>query len=54
MGRRPPALLGRDTIFLDEIKTKVNYHYWIFVRYHDNKALGEGHILLWEQMVEIT
>lgn len=41
------------TKFLEEIKAKVNYHYWLFGHYHDNKALDMRYILLWEQIVQI-
>lgn len=41
------------TDFLERVKTKVDYHYWLFGHYHDNKAVDERHILLWEQMVQV-
>ena len=30
-----------------------DYHYWLFGHYHDNKAIDEKHILLWEQIVRV-
>lgn len=41
------------TDFLEEVKNKADYHYWLFGHYHDNKAVDERHILLWEQMVQV-
>lgn len=29
------------------------YHCWLFGHYHDNRAIDEKHILLWEQIVQI-
>ena len=41
------------TDFLEKVKQKADYHYWLFGHYHDNKAVDEKHILLWEQIVQI-
>ena len=41
------------TDFLQEVKERAQYHYWLFGHYHDNKALDTKHILLWEQIVQI-
>ena len=35
------------------IQKNLLYHYWLFGHYHDNKAIDEKHILLWEQIVRI-
>ena len=43
----------RLTDFLQEVKERAKYHYWLFGHYHDNKAIDEKHILLWEQIVRI-
>lgn len=43
----------RLTDFLQEMKEKAQYHYWLFGHYHDNRAIDERHILLWEQIVRI-
>lgn len=32
---------------------KMSYHYWLFGHYHDNRAIDEKHILLWEQIVQV-
>ena len=45
----PDALTG----FLERVKEKADYHYWLFGHYHDNKAVNEKHILLWEQIVQV-
>ena len=41
------------TDFLQEVKDRAQYHYWLFSHYHDNKAIDTKHILLWEQIVQI-
>ena len=41
------------TDFLQEVKDRVQYHYWLFGHYHDNRAIDTKHILLWEQIVQI-
>ena len=43
----------RLTDFLQEVQERAKYHYWLFGHYHDNKAIDEKHILLWEQIVRI-
>ena len=43
----------RLTDFLQEVWERAKYHYWLFGHYHDNKAIDEKHILLWEQIVRI-
>ena len=43
----------RLTDFLQEVRERTKYHYWLFGHYHDNKAVDEKHILLWEQIVQI-
>lgn len=43
----------RLTDFLQEVKESARYHYWLFGHYHDNRAIDEKHILLWEQIVQI-
>ena len=37
----------RLTDFLQEVRERAKYHYWLFGHYHDNKAIDEKHILLW-------
>ena len=43
----------RLTDFLQEVRERARYHYWLFGHYHDNKAVNEKHILLWEQIVRV-
>ena len=43
----------RLTDFLQEVRERAKYHYWLFGHYHDNKAINETHILLWEQIVRV-
>ena len=41
------------TDFLQDVKDRVQYHYWLFGHYHGNKDIDTKHILLWEQIVQI-
>ena len=43
----------RLTDFLQEVRERAKYHYWLFGHYHDNKVIDTKHILLWEQIVQI-
>ena len=43
----------RLTDFLQEVQERAKYHYWLFGHYHDNRAIDEKHILLWEQIVRV-
>ena len=43
----------RLTDFLQEVKEKTEYSYWLFGHYHDNRAIDSKHVLLWEQIVQI-
>ena len=43
----------RLTDFQQEVRERAKYHYWLFGHYHDNKAIDEKHILLWEQIVRV-
>ena len=43
----------RLTDFLQKIRDKTDYRYWLFGHYHDNRAIDEKHILLWEQIVRV-
>lgn len=41
------------TAFLEKIRRKAKFHYWLFGHYHDNKIIDERYVLLWEQIVQI-
>ena len=43
----------RLTDFLQEVRERAKYYYWLFGHYHDNTAVDEKNILLWEQIVQI-
>ena len=43
----------RLTDFLQEVRERAKYHCWLFGHYHDNRAIDEKHILLWEQILQI-
>ena len=49
----PDFIPDSFTDFLEETKGKADYHYWLFGHYHDNKAVDEKYILLWEQIVQV-
>ena len=42
------------TEFLQEVKEKAEYSYWLFGHYHDNRAIDSKHIMLWEQIIQIS
>ena len=41
------------TNFLEEIRRRSRFHYWLFGHYHDNRIIDEKYVLLYEQMVRI-
>ena len=43
----------RLTDFLEEIRCRSQFHYWLFGHYHDNQIIDEKYVLLYEQMVRI-
>ena len=52
-GQRVKARADRLTDFLEEVKNRARYHYWLFGHLHDNQAVDKKHILLWEQVVQV-
>lgn len=42
------------TGFLEEVKERAKFHYWLFGHYHDNKIIDDRFVLLWEQMVQVV
>ena len=49
----PDYDLDQLTAFLEKIRRKTKFHYWLFGHYHDNKIINERYVLLWEQIVQI-
>ena len=41
------------TDFLEEIRCRSQFHYWLFGHYHDNRIIDEKYVLLYEQMVRV-
>lgn len=39
--------------FLELVNKRMDYHYWLFGHFHDNRKIDDKHILLWEQTVQI-
>ena len=39
--------------FLEMIDRRLNYSYWFFGHYHDNRDIDGKHLLLWEQIVQL-
>ena len=52
MRYRATFACGADRIQLT-IQERAKYHYWLFSHYHDNKAIDEKHILLWDQIMRV-
>ena len=42
------------TDFLEEVKERAKFHYWLFGHYHDNKIIDDRFVLLREQMVQVV
>ena len=42
------------TGFLEKVKERAKFHYWLFGHYHDNKIIDDRFVLLWEQMVQVV
>ena len=40
------------TDFLEEVREKLKFHYWLFGHYHDNRNIGNNFVLLYEQLVQ--
>ena len=49
----PNYNLDQLTTFLEQVRQKASFHYWLFGHYHDNKIIDERYVLLWEQIVPI-
>ena len=49
----PDYSFDRLTTFLETVRQKAKFHYWLFAHYHDNKIIDERYVLLWEQIVQI-
>ena len=43
----------RLTSFLETVRQRAKFHYWLFAHYHDNKIIDKRFVLLWEQIVQI-
>ena len=41
------------TDFLEVIRCRSQFHYWLFGHYHDNRIIDEKYVLLYEQMVRV-
>ena len=41
------------TDFLEKVRCRSRFHYWLFGHYHDNRIIDEKYVLLYEQMVRI-
>ena len=39
--------------FLEEVKQRGTFHYWLFGHLHDNRVIDQKYILLWELIVQI-
>ena len=50
---KPSFKPDRLTDFLEEIRSRSQFHYWLFGHYHDNRIIDEKYVLLYEQMVRI-
>lgn len=44
----------RLTDFLEEVRQKLKFHYWLCGHYHTNKAIDRKFIVHWEQIVQMV
>lgn len=42
------------TDFLEDVRERAKFHYWLFGHYHDNRIIDDRFVLLWEQMVQVV
>ncbi len=42
------------TDYLEQIHSKLNFRYWFFGHYHDNKNVTSNELLLYEQIIQIA
>ena len=38
------------TDFLEKVRCRSQFHYWLFGHYHDNRIINDRYILQWEQI----
>ena len=43
----------RLTDFLEKVRCRSRFHYWLFGHYHDNRIIDEKYVMLYEQMVRV-
>ena len=41
------------TDFLEDVRERTKFHYWLFGHYHDNRIIDDRFVLLWEQAVQV-
>lgn len=46
------VLAGRETEH-GYISKQLQFHYWLFGHYHENRNIGHNYVLLWEQIVQV-
>ncbi len=47
-------LHDRLTGFLESVKVRAKFRYWLFGHYHENKIVCDRFVLLWEQLVKVA
>lgn len=43
----------RLTDFLEELRRRLKFHYWLFGHYHENQIIEDQYVQLWEQTVQV-
>ena len=41
------------TDFLEEVRSRSQFYYWLFGHCHDNRIIDEPYVLLYEQLVRV-
>ena len=48
-----PMKSDKLTIYFDELLGKINFRYWIFGHYHEDRKINDKFILLYDQIIRI-
>ena len=43
----------RLTDYFDTVIQRLEFYYWLFGHYHENRNIGQNYVLLYEQIVQV-
>lgn len=47
------SLRFQPQYFPEQVRSRNQFHYWLFGHYHDNRVIDEKYVMLYEQMVRV-